>query len=225
MSLHTYPDLMQGSDEWKAARCGIVTASVVGQLVTPKTVQPASNDYSRSLTAVLVAERITGWSEKPYVSYDMLRGSLDEPVARAVYANHYAPVDEVGFMRLDEEWGSLGFSPDGLVGEDGQIEIKSRRPKHQVQHVIVGEVPAENMAQIQAGLLVSGRLWCDYVSFSGGLPLWVKRVYPDPRWFEAIAAAVEQFEHTAAEMVATYQAAVAGLPMTERIDHFAESEV
>src|SRR5690606_34186370 len=86
VSLHVYDDLIQGTDEWMEARRGIVTASVVGQLVTPKTIKPAANDHSRALVAQLVAERITGWSEDPYVSHDMLRGSLDEPVARALYA-------------------------------------------------------------------------------------------------------------------------------------------
>lgn len=216
MTLHVFTDLIQGTDEWLEARRGIVTASVVGQLVTPKTIKPASNDHSRALTAQLVAERITGWSEHPYVSHDMLRGSLDEPVARALYAEHYAPVVEVGFMVRDD-WGfKIGYSPDGLVGDDGLIEIKSRRPKQHLSTILAGEVPAENMAQIQCGLLVSGRQWCDYISYCGGMPMWVKRVEPDPRWHEAILAAVEAFERTAAEMIARYEVAVAGFPMTER---------
>ena len=73
------------------------------------------------------------------------------------------------------------------------------------------------MAQLQAGLLVSGRKWIDYVSFAGGMHLWVQRVFPDERWFEAITAAVEQFERAAEEMVSIYFSEVEGLPMTERI--------
>ncbi|HEY9371489.1 lambda exonuclease family protein [Streptomyces sp.] len=225
MSLHTYADLEQRSDEWLDVRRGIVTASVIGQLITPKKLETASNDYSRALTLQLVAERITGWTEEPYVSHDMMRGKLDEPVARGIYAEHYAPVTEVGFMVNDDHGFRIGFSPDGLVGDDGLIEIKSRRPKAHVATVVAGEVPAECMPQIQCGLLVSGRQWCDYVSFCGGMPLWRKRVEPTPAWFDAILAAVESFEQSAAEMVATYQAAVAGLPATERIDHFAEPEL
>jgi hypothetical protein len=216
MTLHVYRDIEQHSPEWYEARRGIVTSSVVGQLVTPKTIKPAVNIHSRALVAQLVAERITGWSDDHYASHDMVRGSLDEPVARAVYAEHYGPVDEVGFMVRDD-WGfSIGFSPDGLVGDGGLIEIKSRKPKAHLATILADEVPSENVAQIQAGLLVSGRAWCDYVSFAGGMPLWRKRVEPDPQWFEAIVAAVETFEQTATEMVATYQAAVTGLPMTER---------
>jgi hypothetical protein len=216
MSLHAYTDMIQGSDSWLEARRGIVTASVVGRLITPKTIKPASNDDSRALTTQLVAERITGWSETPYVNHDMLRGTYDEPVAAGIYADHYAPVTEVGFMDRDD-WGyRIGYSPDRLVGDDGLIEIKSRRPKHHLATIITDEVPAENVAQIQCGLLVSGRQWCDYVSFCGGMPMWTKRVEPDQRWHDAIIAAVEAFEQTAADMVAKYQAAVAGLPATER---------
>lgn len=220
MSLHTYPNLVQGTDEWLEARRGIVTASVVGQLVTPKTIKPASNPDSRALTAQLVAERITGWVEPVFVSHDMLRGSLDEPVARELYAEtygeRYGAVAEVGFMVREIDGWRLGYSPDGLVGDDGQIEIKSRRPKAHLATILADEVPAECMAQIQCGLLVSGRAWCDYVSFAGGMPMWCKRVEPDPRWREAIVAAVDAFETAAEQMVATYRERTLGLPPTER---------
>lgn len=225
MSLHEHADLIQGSDEWLAARRGIVTASVVGQLITPKTIKPASNDTSRALTTLLVAERITGWTDPVYVSDDMLRGTMDEPVARDIYARHFAPVTELGFMTRDD-WGwSIGYSPDGLVGDDGLIEVKSRRAKKHVATVLADQVPLENMAQIQAGLLVSGRAWCDYISYCGGMPMWIKRVHPDPRWAEAIVEAVGAFEDTAAQMVRDYQAAVDGLPLTERTDHFMEASL
>lgn len=216
MSLHILPDLVQGSDEWFDQRRGMVTASVVGNLVTPKTIKPADNDTSRALTALLVAERITGWTEPTYVNDDMLRGIDDEPRAREVYHEKYAPVAEVGFLVRDD-WGfQIGYSPDGLVGEDGLIEVKSRRPKKHLQTILADEVPAENMAQIQAALLVSGREWCDYLSYCGGMPMWVKRVTPDKQWFDAIVDAATVFENNAAEMTAAYKAATKGLAQTER---------
>jgi hypothetical protein len=225
MSLEIFNDLEQGTDEWLAARCGIVTASVVGQLITPKTVKPAVNDYSRGLTATLVAERITGHVEPMQVSQAMLRGQLDEPIARDHYAEHHAPVAETGFM-VKDDWGfRLGFSPDGLVGEEGLIEIKSRAQKKHLQTIIANEPPVENMAQMQCGLLVSGREWCDYISWSGGMPMWVHRVLPDQRWFDAITEATEAFETAATEMVEKYTSATLGLPPTERVDHFAEMEI
>lgn len=217
MTLTTYDDLEQRSEEWFAARRGIVTASAIGQLITAKTIRPAANDYSRALTAELVAERITGFTDATYMSADMWRGVEDEPRAIEVYAAHYAPVVEVGFMVRQFDGFKIGFSPDGLVGDDGLVEVKSRKPKKQLADVIAGEVPAENMAQLQAGLLVSGRDWCDYISFSAGMHLWRTRVTPDERWFTAIESAARTFEENAAEMTDKYLKAVEGFPMTERV--------
>lgn len=215
--IRVLPDLEQGTEEWFDQRRGMVTASVVGRLVTSRTLKPASNDDSRGLTALLVAERITGFTEPTWLSNDMIRGQEDEPRAREVYAEKYAPVAEVGFMVRDD-WGfSIGYSPDGLVGDDGLIEVKSRRAKKHLQTILSGQVPPENMAQLQCGLLVSGRSWIDYVSYCGGMPLWVKRVTPDPAWHAAIVAAVAAFETTAAEMVAAYEQAIKGLAPTERV--------
>jgi hypothetical protein len=217
VTLIEFPDLIQGSEEWLAARRGLVTASVVKQLVTATTVKPANNDYSRALTALLVAERITGYTDPVYVSDDMLRGHEDEPRARDLYSEHYAPARESGFMVREEDGWRLGYSPDGLVGDDGLIEVKAPRAKKHLQTILSGQVPPEHMPQIQAGLLVSGRQWLDFISYSGGMPMWCKRVEPDQRWFDAIETAVIQFEERAAEMVAAYQTATAGLPQTERV--------
>lgn len=216
MSVIVLPDLEQGSDEWHDQRRGIVTASVVGRLLTP-TGKVANNDTSRTLTAQLVAERITGWTDPVFVSDDMLRGHEDEPRAVEVYAEHFAPVETVGFMVREFDHFRIGYSPDGLVGDDGLIEVKSRRPKKQLQTILEDEVPAENLAQLQCGLLVSGRAWIDYCSFAAGMPFYVKRVLPDPEWFDAIVTAVTAFELAASLMTDDYLKAVEGLPMTERV--------
>lgn len=267
MTLHIHTDLVQGSDEWLAARRGMVTASVVGQLLTmdspdattvacpacgvdagpcmglgrktptplktvhsqrteaaaglPATIKTASNDQSQRLTLLLACERITGISDdrEQFTSNDMLIGQLDEPLAREVYSGHHAEAVEAGFMVRDD-WGfSIGYSPDGLVGDDGLIEVKSPRAKEHLRTILADEVPARYMAQCQTGLLVSGREWIDYVSFFGGMPLYTKRVLPDPMWAEAIVSAVAAFEQTAEQMTRDYHAATRGLPATEpRID-------
>ena len=227
MTLHQFPDLLQDTDEWHDQRRGIITASVVGQFITPKTIRPAANDYSRGLTALLVSERITGWTEPVYGSFDMQRGNLDEPIARDLYSEHFAlnSVTESGFMVRDD-WGfSIGYSPDGLVGDDGLIEIKSRAPKKHLATILAQEVPLENVAQCQTALLVSGRKWLDYISYCSGMPLFVIRVIPDIEWHNAILAAVGTFEQNAAEMINAYNKAIDGLPATDRIQHFAEMEI
>lgn len=277
MTLHIYEDLEQGTDEWLAARCGIVTASVVGQLIStraltginypcpscgaspdlpcmsksrgvsdsgapiksihaervavaagddsPPVVEVASNDTSRGLTTTLVAERITQYVDPIFPSRDMERGTMDEPYARDIYSERYAPATEVGFMVRQFDGFQIGYSPDGLVGDDGLIEIKSRKQKTQLKAFLDDEVPPENMAQIQCGLLVSGRKWLDYVSYCGGMPPYVKRVLPDPTWFAVIIAAAAALEYNAGHMIDRYMAATAGNPPTERIDHFAEMEI
>lgn len=272
MSLRIYEDLEQGTPEWFEARCGLVTASVVGQLITkgapdaltvdcpkcqagvsepcistarkvptpiktihderssvaadlPPVYRVANNDTSRALALTLAAERITGHVEQVFPNRAMQRGTLDEPYAREVYAANYAPVDQIGFMIRDYAGFKLGYSPDGLVGDDGLIEIKSREQKKHLATILSDAVPAENMAQIQAGLLVSGREWLDYVSYCGGMPLWTKRVEPDAGWREAILDALAAFEDTARRIVATYTVAIEGRPQTERIDHFGDLEI
>lgn len=269
MTLHIYNELIQGEPEWFEARCGLVTASVVGQLVSSRqpsaieadcpecgasaadpctgkrspgplktlhparatvargmgrVVAPAVDDYSRSLAMTLAAERITRRVVPTFTTAAMERGNLDEPIARDKYSEHHAPVTEIGFMVRTFTGFRIGYSPDGLVGDDGLIEIKSREPKKHLATILADEVPAENMAQCQTGLLVSGRDWIDYVSFCGGMPLWTKRVLPDPKWHDAIMDAVEMFENNAMDILARYYEATDGLPETEYIDHFLDPE-
>lgn len=267
MSLRILDNLEQGSPEWHDRRRGMVTASVVGSLLSvgklgaigygcpacsalandpcmskkagagpiktlhperakvaednkasaPLVIEVANNETSRSLTKLLVAERLTGWTDPTFTSDDMYRGIEDEPRARDLYREHYGPVAEVGFMIRQESGWTLGYSPDGLVGDDGLIEVKSRRARKQLSTVLADSVPAENIPQLQAALLVSGRKWIDYVSFTGGMALFVKRVFPDERWFAAIEEACRTFEHAAESMANTYLERVDGLPVAERI--------
>ena len=268
MTLTTFPDVEQGSEQWHDQRRGMVTASVVGSLLSvgklgaigygcskcsalandwcvslrdgkpiktlhseraataeanrataPLVIEVANNETSRGLTKLLTAERLTGYTEDTFTSDDMYRGREDEPRARDLYSEHHAPATVVGFM-VSDDWGfPIGFSPDGLVGDEGLIEIKSRRQKNHLATVLADKVPADNMAQLQCGLLVSGRAWIDYVSYCGGMPLWTKRVFPDQQWFDAIIQAVRTFESAAEDMANTYLTRVEGLPETERIDN------
>lgn len=194
----TYHDeLTQGSEEWHAARCGILTASEMNRIVTP-TLKPASNDKERTHMYELLAQRITRYVEPQYVSDDMLRGKDDEVLAVERYAESYASVTTMGFITNDR-WGfTLGYSPDGLVGTDGQIECKSRSQKYQVRtiidHVSADCIDPDFAIQVQTGLLVSERKWCDLVSYCGGLPMATVRVYPDAKVQSAIVEAATAFE-------------------------------
>lgn len=187
----------------------------------PPVIAPANNETSRGLIAALASERIANYVEETWPTSDMQRGINAEPFARDLYAEHIAKdtVDEVGFMIRQFDGFSIGYSPDGLVGEDGLIEIKAPRQKGHVITVISDEgVPAQHMAQLQTGLLVTGRKWIDFVSYNGGLHLWPKRVTPDQRWQDAILAAAKQAEDDIAAIVTAYKEAVVGLPVAPRID-------
>lgn len=218
MTLTILPDLVQGSPEWFDQRRGMVTASEIGTIITASTAKPANNMQSRAYAALITAERITGWTEDTYVSPDMFRGSRDEPYAINAYTETRDCMVTFAGLMVRDDWGfKIGYSPDGLVDDDGLIEVKSRAPKKHVQTILADEVPLENVAQCQTALLVSGRDYVDYVSFCGGMPLWVKRVEPDPAWQAAIVAAVEAFEEAVEAMTATYYNRVGSLPNTERV--------
>lgn len=218
-------DIPQGSDAWLEARAGILTASTIGQLITAKTIKPAMNDRSRGLCQTLVAERITGYVEPVRPNRAMTRGTLLEPEARRIYAAQTGQdVTEVGFARLDTDTYTLGSSPDGLVGETGGVEIKSPSAKVHVATVLSCAIPDYNRAQVQAFLHVTGREWCDFISYLPGEPLFIIRDYPDERWQTAIASAAEQFEETARSAVARYETVTHGLPTTEWWDPFDEEE-
>lgn len=187
----------------------------------PPVYVPADNDTSRALILALAAERITEFSEDAgFETYDMRRGIDSEPHARDLYAEHCTKdsVTEAGFMIRDFDGFSIGYSPDGLVGDDGLIEIKAPRQKGHLSTIVSGEVPAQHMAQCQTGLLVTGRKWIDFVSYNGGMHLWPKRVTADPAWQSAIIAAAEKAEREIQSHVDTYIRATEGLPLAKRID-------
>jgi len=202
-----HPEIVQGSDEWFKLRCGLLTASEMKLILTP-TLKPANNDKSRSHLYAIMSQRITGYTEPSYVNDDMLRGYEDEADARVAYAKHYAPVREVGFVTNDA-WGfTLGYSPDGLVGDDGLIEVKGRRHKFQIEtileNVTANIAPDDYMLQLQTGLLVTKREWIDFISYSAGLPMATIRVYPDAKMQAAIVEAATAFEATMAQKIAAY---------------------
>lgn len=209
MSIKTYPELEQGTDEWLAARCGVLTASLIGKLIT-KGGKVASNDTSERVALDILAQRINGIGDESFQTFAMQRGHEDEMEAKVLYSKHVAPVSEIGFMTNDK-WGfTLGYSPDGLVGNSGLIECKSRLSGLQMATICSQAVPDEYMAQIQTGLMVSEREWLDFISFPalGGGKMMVKRVYPDLDYQALLIKAAEVFEERIALRMAEYTAAI-----------------
>lgn len=203
-----HTELIQGSDEWFAARCGLLTAGSMKLILTPSLKQ-ASNDKERSHVYEMAAQRITQFVEASYINDDMLRGQEDEVSARILYAERYAPVEDMGLI-TNNKWGfTLAYSPDGMVGDNGLIEVKSRRQKFQVETLVRAvpgqSVPNDYILQIQTGLLVSERDWCDFISYSGGMPMCVIRVFPDEKMQDAILEAAGAFEARVQAVIRKYQ--------------------
>jgi hypothetical protein len=192
-------DLQQGTDEWLEARCGLLTASEMKLIVTPGTLKPASNEKERTHLWELLSQRLTKRVElNGYQSDAMLRGHAEEAEARYLYEQHFEAVETVGFI-TNSRWGfTLGYSPDGLVGDDGLIEVKSRAAKYQVETLVEclpkSTIPDEYKIQVQTALLITERKWCDFISYSNGMPMVTIRVEPDPIYQEAILAAATAFE-------------------------------
>lgn len=220
MTITVFNDLTQGSDEWMAARCGLLTASEMKLILTP-TLKVADNEKTRAHVWEILAQRITEYVEPTYIGDEMLRGMDDEILARSLYSEKYAPVEEAGFITNDR-WGvTLGCSPDGLVGADGGIEVKSRRQKYQIQTIAEGEMPDDFLLQVQACLLITERAWWDFISYSGGLPMVTMRVYPDEKVQAAIVEAAAAFEAKVEEKLAAYEVAQARsrlIPTERRVE-------
>ncbi len=192
MSIEIYHDLIQGSDEWLAARRGLLTASEMRLVITP-TLKVAVNDKATAHLYELAAQRVTSRVEPSYVSDDMLRGIDEEQYARDAYSAAYAEVEEIGFVTNDK-WGfTIGSSPDGFVGADGMIEVKAPRQKSQFEAIVNQEMPDAHAIQVQTGLLVSERNWCDYISYHGGMHMVTVRIYADTAIQDAIVEASRTF--------------------------------
>lgn len=174
-------DVIQGTDEWRQARLGKVTASRVADVIAK-----TKSGYSASranYAAEIISERLTGAPTEGFTSAAMQWGTDMEPEARNAY-EFYANVDvvQVGFVDHPAVAAS-GSSPDGLAGDDGLIEIKCPNTATHLDTLISQKVPAKYITQMQWQMACTGRHWCDFVSYDPRLPehlrLFVKRVQRD----------------------------------------------
>ncbi len=153
----------QGSEEWLSLRLGKITASRVKDVLT-KGRGTSPGKTAESYMMELIAEVLTGKS-KPFFENDAMRwGTETEPQARAMYSvnNNFTEVREVAFVEHSEQ---VGISPDGLVGDDGLLEIKCPNTTTQLKRALSNDYSSDYKAQIQMQLWVTGREWCDFVSF------------------------------------------------------------
>ena len=176
----------QGSPEWLAARLGIPSASMFAKLVTTKGIWSASAD---AYINQLVAERLTGEREEVFQSHHMLRGTELEPDARDLYSlMSDAEVTEVGFCLHDTL--AAGCSPDGLIGEDGGLEIKCPAPSTHVEYLRGGVLPSKYKQQVMGCLWITGREWWDFVSYHPTMKPLIVRVERDEEYIAALEKCV-----------------------------------
>lgn len=158
----------QGTDDWHTARLGKVTASRLGDLMA-KTKSGYSTSR-RNYLMELLCQRLTGEREETYTSSEMQWGIDNEPLARTCYeVDKDILVEEVGLFDHPEIDG-FAASPDGLVGEDGLIEIKCPKTKTHIDFIQTLKIDPKYQKQMTAQMLCTGRNWCDFVSFDPRLP-------------------------------------------------------
>jgi len=173
----------QGSEEWLAARVGRPSASQFHNLVTSKGKASTSADRYINL---MISERLTGRSEPIFVTDAMQRGTDLEPEARAYYELETGnEVKEVGFI-LDNS-GEFGCSPDGLVGDDGGIEIKCPAAHNHVAWARKGVCPSKHYAQVQGCMYITQRKWWDFMSYHPDIKPMIVRVERDEEFITNLA--------------------------------------
>lgn len=167
----------QRSEAWHEARLGRVTGTRFKNLVSKE-----STASYQDLITDLACEIVTGKAEEAYVNATMEAGIETEPEARKEYENIFGvDVIEVGFVIPDEghkyhDW--VGISPDGLI-DNGMIEIKSPLMKTHMEYIFSNKLPSEYVYQVQGQLFVTGREYCDFMSYVSGMKPFIIRVYPD----------------------------------------------
>lgn len=185
-------EIKQGSAEWLALRAGKVTASRIADVMMAKTTAGYKN-----YMADLIVERLTGSKTESFTTSAMQWGVDNEPLARAEYEVKTGGfVDQVTFVE-HPSIEMFGCSPDGLIGEDGLVEIKCPNTATHIDYVMADKPPAKYVPQMQCQLAVTGRKWCDFVSFDprlpDGLQLFIVRLERDDEYIEKMEKEVKKF--------------------------------
>lgn len=194
-------DCTQNSPEWFAARRGIPTASEFATVLA-KGRGGGDSVTRRKYLLTLAGQLLTGeivqaWAGNEHTE----RGHAMEDDARQLYAFQCdADPQCVGFMRR----GRAGASPDSTLGDDGILEIKTKLPHLQLDVLELDRLPPEHVAQVQGQLWISGRSYCDFVSYWPRLPLFVERVERDETYILTLAQAIADFNGELDAIVAKY---------------------
>jgi len=186
-------DVEQGTDAWFAARLGRPTGSVYSDVLA-KGKDGGKSITRQKLVVKLALELVTGKpAAQGFKTQAMQDGTDREPIARALYeASRGVFIEEVGFCQHDTIF--TGVSPDGFVGDDGMVEFKCPVETTHREYMNRKDEPPEYRAQIQGQMWVTGRKWCDFVSYHPDFPenaqLIVRRVLRDEAYIQNLESAV-----------------------------------
>lgn len=185
-------NLEQGSDEWLNARLGVATCSNFDKIITSTGKESATLP---KYALELAVQKLLLEPEESFKSEAMQRGNDLEPEARGLYEEeNLVVVDRVGMILSD--CGNYGYSPDGLVGDDGLIEIKCPLATTHLKYLLDDKLPTDYVAQVQGGLMISGRKWCDFISyhpnFQEGRKIFIKRVFRDEDFIKSLKIGIEK---------------------------------
>lgn len=188
-------DIIQGSPEWHALRCGKVTASRVADVIA-KT-KSGWGAMRFNYAAELIAERLTGTVAEGFTNAAMQWGTDQEPQARMAYEfMHDVTVEQIAFV-VHPSIPDAGASPDGMVGESGLVEIKAPNTATHIDTLINQTIPAKYVTQMMWQMACTGRQWCDFVSYDPRLPesmqMFVKRVHRDADMILELENEVQRF--------------------------------
>lgn len=185
----------QGSPEWLASRLGRPSASMFGKLVTGSG-KPSGS--AETYINEMIAERLTGRSKPFFTNEHMERGNFLEPEARQAYEfiTDFEVV-ETGFILDDSQ--EFGCSPDGLVANDGGLEIKCPSDSVHVSYLRAGKVPAKYYQQVQGCMMITGREWWDFMSYHPEMPHLLVRMKRNEKFIKAMAEQLEAAVKTIVE--------------------------
>jgi putative phage-type endonuclease len=172
-------DVLQRSPEWRKIRCGKIGASDMSTVLA-KSRSGGESKTRKTLMFRVLAERLSGIPQETYCNSAMGWGIEHEPFARNLYeVEKSCDTKQVGFVEWDE---FVGCSPDGLVSEDGLVEIKCPNTSTHLSYILANKMPAEYVVQVQSQMWITERKWCDFVSFDPRIPckaFWMIRVERD----------------------------------------------
>lgn len=187
----------QQTPEWLQMRTGMVTASRVADVIAKRQKGIGELKCRADYRTEIITEILTGRSAEHYVTPAMEFGIENEPLGRAAYEMRLDREIQDGGFHIHDRIPRFGASPDGLINDDGLVEIKCPTTATHVEWIVAGVTPEEYQPQMLAEMACTGRLWCDFVSFDPRLPkklqLFVRRFLRDDERIAAMETEVLKF--------------------------------